>query len=223
MGGQRQRSERGHARPADLPPVTFTDTPLAELRRTGVTRGSIISSAPSHTLTVRYSYNRDIVRNAGAGGFNLVERGYHNDARGQTVQATETAVLGASVDQRNPVSVFPPDHDLAGEHAGFRAFRCWTHSTAAAIRMGNSTNIQNNYEFQNYTSIVRRAHPGGSGSGCEGRRDQRLAAELSTARSRSAEASQCRLDGSGQPLTASARSRVTAARCSFSSRACPPR
>ena len=45
----------------------FTDTLIAELRRTGVTPRIDYQLSTNHTLSVRYSYNRDIVRDAGTG------------------------------------------------------------------------------------------------------------------------------------------------------------
>lgn len=75
----------------------FTDTPVAELRRTAATPRVDYQLSKTHTLSVRYSYNRDIVRNAGTGGFNLESRAFHNDALGHTLQVTETAVVGKSV------------------------------------------------------------------------------------------------------------------------------
>src|SRR3954452_2396964 len=83
--------------PQTLAITPLTDTPVAELRRTGATPRIDYQLSPNHTLSVRYSYNRDIVRNAGTGGFNLESRGYHNDALSHTVQVTETAVLTTSV------------------------------------------------------------------------------------------------------------------------------
>src|SRR5437016_1657005 len=43
----------------------FTDTPVSRLRRTGITPRIDYQLGVNHTLTVRYSYNRDDVQNAG--------------------------------------------------------------------------------------------------------------------------------------------------------------
>ena len=58
----------------------------------------------NHTLTLRYSFNRDEIQGAGIGGFNLTSRGYHSINQSQTVQITETAVLGASAVNSSPAS-----------------------------------------------------------------------------------------------------------------------
>ena len=95
--------------PQTLAVTPFTATPVAELRRTGVTPRVDYELNPDHTLSVRYSYNRDIVRNAGIGGFNLESRGYHNDALDQTVQVTETDVLSTSVINETRFQYSPAD------------------------------------------------------------------------------------------------------------------
>jgi hypothetical protein len=53
----------------------------------------------NHTLTVRYGITRLDVTDAGIGSFDLVSRGYHLQTTNQTVQATESAVLGAAVNE----------------------------------------------------------------------------------------------------------------------------
>ena len=50
-----------------------------------------------NTLTVRYSFNRVDIADAGVGGFNLVSRAYDDLNTFHTVQVAETAVLSASV------------------------------------------------------------------------------------------------------------------------------
>jgi len=61
--------------PLTLAITPFTDTPVAELRRTLLTPGVDVALSQNHTLSVRYSYSRDILRNAGTGGLNLVSPG----------------------------------------------------------------------------------------------------------------------------------------------------
>jgi hypothetical protein len=137
--------------------VTFTDTPLSELRRTGFTPRVDYQLSARNTLTVRYSYSRDIVRNAGVGGFNLIERGYHNDARSQTVQLTETAVLNASVVNETRFQYFRPTTVSQANTAGY-AIQVLGAFNSGGSPLGHSTNTQNNYEVQNYTSILHGAH-----------------------------------------------------------------
>ena len=75
-------------------PTPYSLSVVTPQHRTTISPRIDYQLSANHTLTLRYSYNRDIVRNAGAGGLNLVSRGYHNNALSQTVQLTETAVIG---------------------------------------------------------------------------------------------------------------------------------
>ncbi len=52
---------------------------------------------PNNTLVTRYNYNRSSTENAGVGGFSLPVRAYDTSFTQQSIQATETAVLNASM------------------------------------------------------------------------------------------------------------------------------
>ena len=97
------------------------------------------------------------MRNAGAGGLNLVSRGYHNDAPSQTVQLTETAVLSARVISETRFQYFRPTTIAQANSSGY-AIQVLGAFNGGANPLGRSTDTQNNYEFQNYTSVQRGAH-----------------------------------------------------------------
>jgi hypothetical protein len=143
--------------PQSLAPTPFTDTPLSGLRRTGVTPRVDYQLNANNTLSVRYSYNRDIVRDAGTGGFNLASRGYHWNAVGQTVQMTETAVLGTSVINESRFQYFRSSTASHANTAGY-ALQVLGAFNGGGNPLGHSTDTQDNYELQNYTSILRGPH-----------------------------------------------------------------
>ena len=143
--------------PRTLNPAVFTDTPMAQLRRTGATPRVDYQLTQKHTLTARYSYNRDIVRKAGTGGFNLAERGYHNDARGQTLQVTDTAVVNASVINEIRFQYFRPVTISQANTRGY-AIQVLDAFNGGGNPLVDTRNTQNNYELQNYTSILRGTH-----------------------------------------------------------------
>jgi hypothetical protein len=140
-----------------LAATAFSDTPVAALRRTGLTPRVDYQLGRNHTLTVRYSYNRDIVRNAGTGGLNLVSRGYHYDAPSQTVQVTETDLLSTSVVNETRFQYFRPETVSQANSLG-PALQVLGAFNGGGNPLGRSTDTQNNYEFQNNTSIARGAH-----------------------------------------------------------------
>jgi hypothetical protein len=145
-----------------LDPVTgavtpFNDTSVSSLHRTGVTPRVDYQLSANHTLTVRYSFNRDAVANAGVGGFNLVSRGYHNDARSQTLQVTETAVLNTSMINETRFQYFRPNTVAEANTPGY-ALQVLESFNGGGNPIGHATDTQNSYEFQNYTSILRGKH-----------------------------------------------------------------
>ena len=143
--------------PVSLTPTPFTDTPVSALRRTGVTPRIDYQLSPKNTLSLRYSYTRDDVRNAGTGGLNLVSRGYHNDAGSQTVQATETAVLSNSTINETRFQFWRPTNVAEANTPG-SAIQVLGAFNGGGNPIGRSTDTQNNYEFQNNTSIIKGAH-----------------------------------------------------------------
>jgi hypothetical protein len=160
---QREMTDNGNVINAvTLDPQTllaerFTGVNLSGLRRTGVTPRIDYQIGRNHTLTVRYSFNRDAVSNAGVGSLNLVSRGYHSDSRSQTLQLTETAVLGAAVINETRFQYFRPTTELAANTAG-AAIQVLSAFNGGGAQVGRSTDIQNSYEFQNNTSVSRGKH-----------------------------------------------------------------
>src|SRR5262249_47316112 len=134
--------------PASLTPQRFTDTHVSGLRRTIVTPRIDYQLSANHTLTVRYSFNRDAISDAGVGSLNLVSRGYHSDARSQTVQLTETAVLGASIVNETRFQYFRPTTILTANTPG-AALQVLSSFNDGGAQVGHSTDTQNTYEVQN--------------------------------------------------------------------------
>src|SRR3954452_20924231 len=135
----------------------FNDTPVAELRRTGVTPRVDYQLSTNHTLSVRYSYNRDIVRDAGTGAFNLASRGYHNDAIGQTVQVSETGVLTTSVINETRFQCFRPTTVAQANSTGF-TLQVLGAFNGGGNPIGRTTDRQNTFELQNNTSVLHGGH-----------------------------------------------------------------
>ena len=109
-----------------------------------------------HTLMFRYGITHSYVRQNGIGAFDLPERGFHSQFTNQTVQASDTALIGRAVNE-----------------ARFQYFRSASQSIAnttspeiqvlgsfndGGSQVGRSFDTQNNYELQNYTSLVKGTH-----------------------------------------------------------------
>jgi hypothetical protein len=142
--------------PQTLAVIPFTAIPVTPQRRTQVSPRVDYQLNQNHTLTVRYSFAQSDIENAGIGSFDLPSRGYHTPGTNQTVQATETAVFGTSVSEtrfqynRTASEILPnlqnPTTQVLGSFNG------------GGAQTGHAFNRQNNYELQNYTTVVHGSH-----------------------------------------------------------------
>ncbi len=109
------------------------------------------------TLSVRYRFSTADIRDQGVGGFSLVSTGLHNHSDSQTVQAANTIVLGANAVNETRFQFFrfdlstlaeqpPPSIQVLGSFIG------------GGAPAGRSFNVENDYELQNYTSLLHGGH-----------------------------------------------------------------
>jgi hypothetical protein len=112
---------------------------------------------PNNTLTVRYQYYRDSETNDGIGQFSLPSQGYNTTDTEHTVQVSDTQVINTNIvnetrfqylrdDSSQTVPNFSPTISVLGAFTG------------GGNQIGNSSDTQNHYELQNYTSIVHGNH-----------------------------------------------------------------
>jgi len=110
-----------------------------------------------NTLTFRYAFTHGDIQGAGIGAFDLVSRGYHTRYMTQTVQVIESALLGPNAVNetrfqyyRNAMQMLPnslsPEIQVLGSFNG------------GGAQIGHSSDAQDNYEFQNITTLARGAH-----------------------------------------------------------------
>jgi hypothetical protein len=135
----------------------FTDTPKTPQRRISVNPRVDYQLNDRNTLTLRYVYLHSDVRDAGLGGFNLASRGYHVLGDNQTVQLTETAVLNASVINETRFQFIHTNGETIANTLA-PAIQVLGSFNGGGAQVGHSFNGQNNYEFQNYTSVARKLH-----------------------------------------------------------------
>jgi len=110
----------------------------------------------NNTLIVRYSVTQSDINGAGIGTFDLPSRGYDYGYLNQTVQVTETAVLGRSINETRFQYFRSASHRLAKSDAPeievIGAFN------NGGSQLGQSYDTQNTFELQNYTTTVKGAH-----------------------------------------------------------------
>src|SRR5260221_7952073 len=110
----------------------------------------------NNTLSVAYDFTHSDIRDAGIGAFNLISQGYHVRYTDQTVQVTETAVIGKNVNEtrfqyyRTAMQMMA--NDLSPEIRVLGSF------AGGGSPNGRAFDTQNSFELQNYTSMVRSRH-----------------------------------------------------------------
>ena len=167
---------------------------------------------PNNTLVIAYDFTHSDIRDGGIGGFNLISQGDHVSYTDQTVQFTETAVLGRNINEtrfqffrtanQTIPNSFSPELQVLGSFIG------------GGSQNGQSYDTQNSFELQNYTSLVRNRHTFRFGVRLRGQMDNSitrqnfngtftfgggLAPELDSN-------NQSVLDGSGNPVLTSIKS-----------------
>src|SRR5438445_5273530 len=144
-----------------LDPVTLAIRPFDEIlktpqRFTRINPRVDYQLNDNNTLMVSYEVTNSNINDAGIGGLDVISRGYHSHYLDQAVQMTETAVLGRNINEtrfqyfRTANQMTP--NDLSPETQVLGSFR------GGGSQIGQSANTQNNFELQNYTSMIRSAH-----------------------------------------------------------------
>jgi hypothetical protein len=145
-----------------LDPTTFGITPFTSVFRTPQSRVRVSPRVDyqlnaNNTVTLRYAYSDPTIEDGGIGGFNLASRGYSNRNINQTVQATETAVLGTSVINETRFQYFRDGSDTIANTLA-PAIQVLGAFNGGGAQVGRSFDTQNYYELQNYTSISKGKH-----------------------------------------------------------------
>ncbi len=142
--------------PASFLPEAFTGINKTPQRRFRISPRVDYQLNNNNTVSLRYTYTTAEIQDFGVGGFNLISRGYEVKNTYNTLQASETAIIGTLVNElrfqyfRAANGHTPNNSDSALQVLG--AFN------GGGAQIGNSSDTQNNYELQNYTSVIRGTH-----------------------------------------------------------------
>ena len=109
-----------------------------------------------NTLVFAYGVTRSNVRDSGIGAYDLASRGYHSQYTDQTVQVTETAVLGTTVNETRFQYYRTASEFLANELVP--EFHVLGSFNSGGSNYDRTFDTQNNFELQNYTSMIRSKH-----------------------------------------------------------------
>jgi hypothetical protein len=111
----------------------------------------------NNTLTVRYQYYRDTETNNGVGGLDLAAQGYNSQTTEHTLQVSDTQVLGSKIVNETRFQ-YNRDDALETPSDTNPQVTVLGNFTGGGSSSGNQDDRENNYEFQNYTSLINGNH-----------------------------------------------------------------
>jgi hypothetical protein len=146
----------------NVTPSTYAVTPFNQVFNAPQTRFQVsprfdYQLSTNNTLTARYTYFRNNLDNQGVGNLNLLSRGYHALNTASQVQLVETAVLSTKVINETRFQLYHTQNNEDGSSAlpGLIVAGAFA---GGGSQVGTTTDTENHYELQNYTTVSGGAH-----------------------------------------------------------------
>lgn len=111
----------------------------------------------NNTLTARYQYYRDTETNNGVGALSLSSQGYYSQTTEDTVQISDTQVFGSKIINETHFQ-YNHDNELQNPIDTNPAVTVLGNFAGGGSASGKQVDQQNNYEVQNYTSMILGNH-----------------------------------------------------------------
>ena len=142
--------------PVTRNPAPFNTILVSKQRRTNVSPRIDYQLTEKDTVSLRYTFTDSGVDGAGVGGFDEVSRGYHLHNRFNTVQFSNTLVEGRTINETR-FQYFRWERQTDPDQSG-PAIQVFGAFTAGGATVGKSADSQNQFEWQNYTTMPRGMH-----------------------------------------------------------------
>jgi hypothetical protein len=142
--------------PATLQTRPFTGILTTPGRFTNISPRVDYQLGQNNTLMFRYGVTHSDVRDNGIGGFDLTSRGYHSQFTNQTVQASDTALIGSVVNETR--FQFYRSATQAIANSSTPATLVLQSVNQGGSTLGRTFDTQNSYELQNYSSLLKGRH-----------------------------------------------------------------
>ena len=143
--------------PPDFTKGSLTQAVPNDRTRTNIGPRLDYQVSKNNTLTVRYQYWRNNDQNDGIGALTLPTLAYNSLESEQTVQASDTQIIGSSVVNETR---FQFNRDVTGQtpQSLLPTVNVAGYFTGGGNSQGTSNDTESHYELQNYTSIVHGKH-----------------------------------------------------------------
>jgi hypothetical protein len=142
--------------PQTLAIQPFTGIVVIPGRYTNVSPRIDYSLNENNTLMFRYGVTHSDVTDNGVGAFDLASRGYHSQFTNQIVQAADTVLIGHAVNETR-FQYYRSATQAIANSTGPTVQVLQSFNSGGAT-LGRTFDTQNNYELQNYTSMVKGTH-----------------------------------------------------------------
>jgi hypothetical protein len=142
--------------PQTLAIQPFAGVLVAPGRYTNVSPRIDYQLGEDNTFTFRYGITHSDVQDNGIGAFDLASRGYHTQFTNQTVQAADSILIGQAVNETRFQYYRSATQAIANSSAP--TVMVLQSFNDGGANVGRSYDTQNNFELQNYTSMVKGAH-----------------------------------------------------------------
>lgn len=109
------------------------------------------------TISLRYQFADADIRHSGVGGFDLTSMGIHNHGTDQSLQFSNVLVLGTNTVNETRFQYYRAQISNVSENAAPQ-LQVLNAFAGGGSQVGNSANLLNTWEFQNYVGIERHKH-----------------------------------------------------------------
>ena len=157
------------------PTCIFTSAVPQPHTRTNISPRLDYQISKNNTLTARYQYYRNVEENDGVGGFALLDQGTNSTTTEHTVQISDTQVLSNKVINETRFQ-YLRENSSDVPNSIIPSVTVPGSFTAGGASGGTSTDHQDHYELQNYTSMSLGSHFLKFGGRLRAVHDQSLAA-----------------------------------------------
>jgi hypothetical protein len=135
----------------------FTDVFRIPQRRFSINPRTDYQLTANNTLSLRYGFTHVDIPFSGIGSFNLISRGVRTTNTAHTVQATDTAVFVENMVNEMRFQFSRLHNETAPNTLG-PALQVLGAFNGGASPAGHAFDTQNNYEFQDYVTVVHGRH-----------------------------------------------------------------